>query len=78
MAWRDYAVLSHVSAMDPAVVATDDPDIDPLAVCIGDRGTRVRAVAEALGEAVAVTRWMPPPSLPFGWNTRPAIGPDLR
>jgi transcription termination/antitermination protein NusA len=52
------AIAREVGYLSKVVVASLDRDIDPVAICVGDRGARIRRIVTALdGERLDLIRW---------------------
>lgn len=52
------AVAREAGARSKVAVATNDPQVDPIGACIGQRGTRIQTIiAELGGEKVDIIEW---------------------
>ncbi len=52
------AIAREAGARSKVAVHTNDPDVDPIGACIGQRGTRIQTViAELGGEKVDIIEW---------------------
>jgi N utilization substance protein A len=58
-------VMIHALARAPGVrtkvaVDSNDPEVDPIAACVGDQASRIRKIVDALGgERIDVLSWSP-------------------
>jgi N utilization substance protein A len=49
---------------DGTVVASTDPDVDPVGACVGMKGSRVQAIIRELrGEKIDIIQWSPDPAV---------------
>jgi N utilization substance protein A len=67
------SIAREAGSRTKMAVLTRDEDVDPLGACVGQRGTRVQAVMDELGEEkIDVIEWNPDPAIFISNSLLPA------